>query len=115
MGADDTGRCPPPLRWLVVAGWLAALRLRLDLRPSTDRILGWRIVDTEPSVIVIATEGPVLSARQVIEVSGSMVTHSTVVRYDRGAARVLWAVAEPIHVRVIPFLLSRACNIPAVV
>jgi hypothetical protein len=99
---------PALLRWFVVAGWVAVLRLRLELRASSDHILGWRIADRGASAIVIGAEGSLLAARQVIQVDDDKLTHTTVVHYNRSAARVLWAVAAPIHVRVIPYLLHRA-------
>jgi len=99
---------PTPLRWFVVGGWIAGLWLRLDLRSSTDNILGWRILSVTDRDAVIGAEGPALSGRQVLQVDDASVIHTTVVRYNRSLARVLWLVAEPIHVRVIPYLLRRA-------
>jgi hypothetical protein len=99
---------PAPFRWFVVAGWVVVLRLRLELRASSDHILGWRIVDRTSSAIVIGVEGPLLSARQVIQVDDDRLTHTTIVHHNRPAARVLWAVAAPLHLRAIPYLLHRA-------
>jgi hypothetical protein len=97
---------PAPMRWSIVAGWVGVLRLRLGPRPSPDHVLGWRVVSTSPTEIVIGVEGPLLSARQVVEVQQDAVLHPTIIRYDQPAARALWGMAAPIHVRTIPYLME---------
>jgi Protein of unknown function (DUF2867) len=101
---------PAPLRYFIVTGWVVALGLRLELRSPSDHILGWRILHTSPSEVVVGVQGRALSARQVVQVDHATAVHTTVVHYNLGAARVLWAVAEPIHVRVIPHRLRRAAE-----
>jgi hypothetical protein len=101
---------PAPVRWFILAGWMAALRLRLGPRPSLNHVLGWKILSATPTEIVIGVEGATLSAHQVVQVQDAKAVHATIVRYDRPAARVLWAVAAPIHVRVIPYLMARATS-----
>jgi hypothetical protein len=99
---------PTPLRWFVVGGWIAGLWLRLDLRSSSDHILGWRILQSADPEIVVGAEGRILSGRQVVQVTEDSLVHTTVVHYNSAVARVAWSVAEPIHIRVIPYLLRRA-------
>jgi hypothetical protein len=99
---------PRPMRWFILSGWIAALRLRLGPRPSPDHVLGWKILSATPAEVVIAVEGATLSANQVVQVQDGKVVHVTIVRYDRPAARLLWGVAAPIHSRVIPYLMDHA-------
>jgi hypothetical protein len=99
---------PKPMRWLILAGWIGALRLRLGPRPSPDHVLGWKILSVTRAEIVIGVKGATLSAHQVVQVNDGEVIHATIVSYDRPAARVLWAVAAPIHVRTIPYLMEHA-------
>jgi hypothetical protein len=101
---------PAPVRWFILAGWIVALRLRLAPRPSPGHVLGWKILSASPTEIVIGVEGATLSARQVVQVEDARAVHATIVHYDRPAARVLWAVAAPIHVRVIPYLMTHAAS-----
>jgi hypothetical protein len=101
---------PAPVRWFVLAGWIAALRLRLGPRPSLDHVLGWKILSATPTEIVIGVEGATLSAHQVVLVQDTKAVHATIVHFDRPAARVLWAVAAPIHVQVIPYLMASAVS-----
>jgi hypothetical protein len=51
---------PRPMRWFIVTGWIAALRLRLGPRQSPDHVLGWKILSTSPTEIVIGVEGAAL-------------------------------------------------------
>jgi hypothetical protein len=99
---------PGPLRRFILTGWIAILRLRLAPRPSADHVLGWKVVRDAPIETVIGVEGATLSAHQVVQVQETRVVHVTLVRYDRPLARLLWAVAAPIHVRVIPYLMDHA-------
>jgi hypothetical protein len=99
---------PRSMRWFITTGWVAVLGLRLGPRPSPDHILGWKILSTAPTQVVIGISGSTLSAHQVAWVSNRNVVHVTIVRYDRPIARVLWALAAPIHVRAIPYLMQRA-------
>ena len=57
---------------------------------------------------MIAVEGPMLSAHQVVQIKDAKVIHLTIVHFDRPAARPIWAVAAPIHVRTIPRLMHQA-------
>jgi hypothetical protein len=74
--------------------------------PSPDYVLGWKILSSSPAEIVIGVEGSLLTAQQVVEVQDGRVVHATVVRYKHPAARALWGVSAPIHVRTIPHLME---------
>jgi deazaflavin-dependent oxidoreductase (nitroreductase family) len=50
----------------------------------------------------------VLTAQNVVAVEDSRVMRTTLVRYPKRSARALWAIAAPVHHRVIPYLLNRA-------
>jgi hypothetical protein len=95
------------LRQFVLIGWVGPLRLRLGPRPSTDHILGWKILSAEPNKVVIGVEGSMLSAHQVVHIRDSKVVHVTIVHFDRPVAKALWAGAAPIHVRTIPHLMNQ--------
>ena len=99
---------PGPLRRFIVTGWIAILRLRLAPRPSADHVLGWKVLLDTANETVIGVEGATMSAHQVVHVQETRIVHATLIRYDRPVARLLWAVAAPIHVRVIPYLMDHA-------
>jgi hypothetical protein len=84
------------------------LRFRLGPRLSTDHILGWRIVSSSPDVIHLEASGPLI--RGVImgrRTSQSTAIFTTFVFYAWVPARIVWAVAAPLHRRVAPYLLER--------
>lgn len=99
---------PRLLRWIIVVGWRVGLGLRLAPTSSPSHVLGWTVVSATPTTAVLGLESFALTARLVVTVEGARVVHATFLRYDRSLARLLWAVAEPIHRRVIPYLLQRA-------
>jgi hypothetical protein len=100
---------PQPLRGLIVAGWVGVLRLRLSRpRSSPSHVLGWELISATPTSAVLGVGSFALTARIVVQTADGKVTHSTFLRYDRPVGRVLWALAEPVHRAVIPFLLNRA-------
>jgi hypothetical protein len=101
---------PRALRWFMLTGWIAGLGLRLAPRSSPSHVLGWTVVSTTPSAIVLGVDSFVLTAQLVVRVHDGLVVHATLVRYDRRVARVVWAVAAPIHRRVIPYLLGHAAT-----
>jgi hypothetical protein len=111
--AEDWARsvfesCPRVLRAGVVAGWLAGLGLRLAPRSSPSHVLGWDIVANEPEATVLGVGSRWLTPRLVIRIADGHAVHATFLRYDRWVARLLWAVARPIHELVVPYLLRRA-------
>jgi hypothetical protein len=85
------------------------LRFRLGPRLSAEHILGWRIVGSDPDVIHLETSGPVI--RGVIvgrRTSQSTAIFTTFVFYVRRVpARIVWAVAAPLHRRIAAYLLER--------
>lgn len=99
---------PAALRWLLRAGWLGVLRLRLGPRSSSEHVLGWPVAEPEPGTIVLAAHSPLLVARNVVSVSGSGLVWATFVRFEGRAGRAVWAATAPMHHRIIPFLLRRA-------
>jgi hypothetical protein len=85
------------------------LRFRLGPRSSAEHILGWRIVSSDPDVIHLQASGPLI--RGVIvgrRTKRSTAMFTTFVFYVRRVpARIVWAVAAPLHRRVAPYLLER--------
>jgi hypothetical protein len=101
---------PGPLRRLLLAGWTVGLRLRLGPRPAPDHVLGWPIVASTPDVVVLQARSSLMICQNVVRLSGIQARWSTVVRYEKGGARVLWSLAAPVHHRTLPALLNRAAR-----
>ncbi|MCM6774024.1 DUF2867 domain-containing protein [Nocardia sp. CDC159] len=97
---------PAVVRAVVALGWRLVLRLRLGT--ADDHVLGWRIVERKPDVVVLEAVSPLLRAQNIVVTTESAVTWSTLVRFDRPIARPIWAVVRPFHHLTIPYLLRRA-------
>ena len=101
---------PAPLRAFLAAAWRYSLGLRLGPRTSPDHVAGWLISSSDPGSITLEARSRFMVARNIVAVRDSTVVLVTLVQFTRRAGRVRWAVATPIHNRVIPYLLGRARN-----
>jgi hypothetical protein len=98
---------PRILRWFVLFGWRAVLRLRLEPRGSAN-ILGWRIHRTKADVITLEVRSSLITARKVLTVDRQRLTLTTIVRYECRLGRIIWSAIAPVHHRVEPLLLTLA-------
>ncbi|HEX5406123.1 MAG TPA: DUF2867 domain-containing protein [Pseudonocardiaceae bacterium] len=110
---DDRARAmfesaPVPLRRLLWLGWRAVLGFRLGPRRAPGYVQGWRIVGSTPDTVVFEAGSSLMVAHNVLRMRDSRVVLATFVSYRRWPARVLWAVAAPIHHVTIPYLLRRS-------
>src|ERR1700722_6642574 len=101
---------PASLRVLLVTGWKYGLGLRLGARTSPDHVLGWLISSSGPDSITLEARSRLMVAQNIVAVNDSTVVLVTLVQFNRRAGRALWAVATPVHIKVIPYLLQRAWN-----
>ena len=99
-----------PVRWTVLLAHRHLLRLRLGPRSSPHHIIGWKIVTSEPDVLQLEAESPLLGRGVIVarrpEPTRAVVT--TYVFFARPAARAIWLVTGPVHRRVARHLLERA-------
>jgi Protein of unknown function (DUF2867) len=103
-------KAPAFLRLFLATAWKFGLGLRLGARASPDHVLGWLIASSGSDSITLEAHSRLMVAQNIVAVSESTVVLATVVQFNRRAGRALWAVATPVHVRVIPYLLQRASN-----
>lgn len=101
---------PALLKALLTVGWKYGLGLRLGPLTSPNHVQGWLIASSGPDSITLEARSRLIVAQNIVVVSESAVVLVTFVHFTRRAGRVGWAVAAPIHTRVIPFLLRRAWN-----
>jgi hypothetical protein len=99
---------PAPLRAFLSVTWRYSLGLRLGPRTSPDHVAGWLISSSDPGSITLEARSRFMVARNIVAVRDATVVLVTLVQFTRRAGRVQWAVATPIHNRVIPYLLGRA-------
>ncbi len=103
---------PRKSRWFLLLGWRGVLGLRLGPRPSSDHVLGWRIVETSPEAVRLELRSAVMTAHLILRVASSTAVLTTHVYYTRPLAHPLWAAVGPIHRQMIPSLLGRAASLP---
>jgi hypothetical protein len=101
---------PTILKAFMTAGWKYGLGLRLGPLTSPDHVQGWLIASSGPDSITLEARSRLIVAQNIVVVSESNVVLVTFVHFTRRVGRIGWAVAVPIHNRVIPFLLQRAWN-----
>jgi hypothetical protein len=103
---------PRPLRWFLLLGWRWVLGLRLGPRPSSDHVLGWRIVETSPEAVRLELRSAFMTAQLILRVASSTAVLTTNVYYTWRLAHPLWAAVGLIHRQMIPYLLGRAASLP---
>ena len=83
------------------------LGFRLGPATSSDHVMGWRVVTSEPGLCRLEADGPLMAgtmiARRVDPVTSRL---TTFVRYRHPAARIIWAICGPIHRRAAPQLME---------
>jgi Protein of unknown function (DUF2867) len=99
---------PVAVRAFLAAAWKYGLWLRLGARASPDHVLGWLIASSGPESITLEARSRLMVAQNIVAVTDSTVVLATLVHFTGRTGRALWAVATPIHNRVIPYLLERA-------
>jgi hypothetical protein len=99
---------PALLRAFLATAWKYGLGLRLGARTSPEHVQGWLISSSGPASITLEARARLMVAQNIVAVSDTAVVLVTLVHFNRRAGRVLWAVATPVHNRVIPYLLGRA-------
>jgi hypothetical protein len=103
---------PRPVRWFLLLGWRGVLGLRLGPRPSSDHVLGWRIVETSPEAVRLELRSAFMTAQLILRVASSTAVLTTNVYYTQRLAHPLWAAVGLIHRQMIPYLLGRAASLP---
>jgi hypothetical protein len=84
------------------------LRFQLGPAVSHNHLFGWRIVTSEPDVIRLEADGPLMRGtiigRRVFPSTAVLTTY--VFYVQRVRARVVWQFVGPLHRRIAPHLLE---------
>lgn len=81
------------------------LMLRLDPRPSPDRVAGWRLDGSGDDWVRLHAEAWWGRAQLIVRHGDGHLALTTVMAYDHPAARAIWGAASAVHRRVVPGLL----------
>jgi hypothetical protein len=89
----------------------AVLGLRLELRPSPDRLLGWKIADRGANWIRIEAASWFLTGHVVMHVDDEKLSFASFIRYDRRFAAFVWPPVSLIHRQVALALVRGATRV----
>jgi hypothetical protein len=84
------------------------LGLRLKLRPSPDRLLGWQIADRGENWIRIEAASWFLTGHVVMHADEGLLSFASFIRYDRRLAALVWPPVSLIHRQVALALVRSA-------
>ncbi len=87
-----------------------ALGLRLELRPSPDHMIGWKIAERGENHVRIEAASWFLTGHVVVHVADGQLSFATFVRYDRPPAALVWPPVSLIHRGVALALVRSAAR-----
>jgi hypothetical protein len=102
---------PRSLVLVVPAIQRMVLGLRLELRPSPDHVLGWKIAERAENWIRIEAASWFLTGHVVMHAEEDCLSFATFVRYDRRPAALVWPPVSLIHRQVALALVRSATKI----
>ncbi len=99
---------PPALRLLVFVGQRFVLGLRVKLRRSPDRVIGWKIGASGDDYIRMETGSWLMTPHLILKVDEDRISVATLIRYDHPMAARIWPPVSLLHRRVGIALLGHA-------
>lgn len=101
---------PLATRMRLLSGW-SALGLRLGPPWATDRVLGWKMQQSEPEFMLLTADSWLgLNAELHFHAAPRGVLFATLIQQDHALGRGLWATIEPTHQAVVQSLLRHAAR-----
>jgi len=102
---------PRPLLLLVPLIQRVVLGLRLELRPSPDHILGWKVADRGDSWVRLEASSWFLTGHVLVQIDDGQLSFATFLRYDRRLAALVWPPVSLIHRQVALALVRSAARL----
>jgi hypothetical protein len=84
------------------------LGLRLELGPSRDHLLGWKIAERSERHMRLEAASWFLTGHIVVHVEDGRLSFATFLRYDRWPAALVWGPVSLIHRQVVLTLVRSA-------
>jgi hypothetical protein len=107
------GDVPVPLRVLVPVAQRLLLGLRLQLQPSPDHLLGWKIADRGDNWVRIEAASWFISSHVIFLADGGQLSLASFLRYDRRIAALIWPPVSLIHRQVTVAMMRSAARADA--
>jgi hypothetical protein len=98
---------PLAVRTQLISGWSA---IGLKVNDSSQRsVLGWEVRRTVPDHVLLGAESRIgMPGELLLKRDDDALLFATFVAQRNLAARAVWAITEPVHVRVVRDVLSQA-------
>jgi hypothetical protein len=93
--------------------WRGVLGLRLESRPPTEGVGGWRIGDRGQNWIRLEASSWFLTAHLVARLDDDHLSVGTFIRYHLPIAALIWVPASAVHRRLMPGLLLQTVRLQA--
>ena len=98
---------PLAVRTQLLSGW-SAIGLKVG-NTSERSVLGWEVRRTVPDHVLLGADSRIgMPGELLLKKEGDALLFATFVAQRNLAARALWAVVEPVHVRVVREILGQA-------
>ena len=88
------------------------LRLRLEARPSPDRVWGWAVAARGDDWLRLEATGPLMTAHLLFHADGRDLAMGTFVRYEHRLAALVWPAVTLLHRQVGLVLMRRVAAGP---
>ncbi|OBF33583.1 hypothetical protein A5724_18610 [Mycobacterium sp. ACS1612] len=100
---------PPAVRAQLFSGW-SAIGLKVT-GGSEGSVLGWEVRRSTPEHVLLGADSRIgMPGELLLKKDDGALTFSTLVAQRNLLARAVWAVTEPLHVRVVRDLLAQAAQ-----
>lgn len=86
------------------------LRMRVAPDGEPGTIAGWDVIASSGTHVLMATAGPLVECRLLVQRRPGQVRLMTAMRYRRRTGRLAWAVLSPKHRGLAPWLLRQAAD-----
>jgi hypothetical protein len=98
---------PLAVRTQLLSGW-SAIGLKVG-NTSERSVLGWEVRRTVPDHVLLGAESRIgMPGELLLKKEGDALLFATFVAQRNLIARAVWAVTEPVHVRVVRDILDQA-------
>ena len=98
---------PLAVRTQLLSGW-SAIGLKVG-NTSERSVLGWEVRRTVPDHVLLGAESRIgMPGELLLKKEGDALLFATFVAQRNLIARAIWAVTEPVHVRVVRDILDQA-------
>ena len=89
-------------------GWCTGLGLHVAESDRRGRLLGWERLRSDDHVHMLASSGPLVTARIVTTLEHGALTLTTLLRFESAAATPIWSAIGPAHRAVARRMVERA-------